>query len=118
NSTINILMAQSGEATPNMNSRKIKFVDLPMARNGLFGIVDPSGGSGDGAPLQLMDIWGQPYTLQFDTNYDNRIQNPDKSNADQIIAEKAGEYLTTKALMYSNGPDREPLTKDDIVTWR
>ncbi|MDZ4288082.1 MAG: prepilin-type N-terminal cleavage/methylation domain-containing protein [Prosthecobacter sp.] len=115
---ISILMARTDDSPPNMNSRKIKFVDLPDARNGLFGIVDPTAGADDAAELQLMDIWGMPYTIQFDTNYDNRIVNPDKTNNDEIIAGKASDFLTVRSLMFSNGPDKAPNTKDDIVTWR
>jgi prepilin-type N-terminal cleavage/methylation domain-containing protein len=116
---INILMAETDDAPPNMNARKIKFVDLPQAKNGLFGVVDSSGGGGgDGATLKLMDIWGQPYTMQFDTNYDNRIINPDKTNNDELIATKASEKLTVRSLIYSSGPDKTPQTKDDITSWR
>jgi prepilin-type N-terminal cleavage/methylation domain-containing protein len=120
NSPINILMAQNGDDSPNMNSKKIKYVDLPQARNGLFGIVQ-DGGSGaadDSSTIKLMDTWGQPYRIQFDTNYDNRIENPDKQNNDQVISGRATDYLTTTAIMYSIGKDREEFTKDDIVSWR
>ncbi len=117
--TINILMAQTDPAaSPNLNSRQIKFVDLPFAKNGLFGIVDPSGGSGNSAPLQLVDTWGQPYTMQFDSNYDNRVENPDVGNIDMVISSKAPQYLSATSLMYSTGPDKIPQTKDDIASWR
>jgi len=118
-STINILMAMTDPgADPNMNSRQIKFVDLPMARNGLFGVVDPSGGTGTGTPLRLVDIWGQPYSISMDTNYDNRIENPDTSNVDLLISSKAPQFLPSTSAIYSYGPDKIPQTKDDIVSWR
>lgn len=118
--TINILMANvdTSGASTNMNPRQIKFVDLPLAKNNLFGIVDPSGGSNDGTPVQLLDNWGKPYKLLLDTNFDNRIQNPDKSNMDQVISSKAPEFLNSISAMYSFGPDRMEFTKDDIVSWR
>lgn len=117
---INILMNnvdQSGGST-NMNPRAIKFLDLPFARNGLFGIIDPSGGVGDGTPVSLVDSWGRPYKVALDTNYDNRIENPDKSNNDQTISSQASEFLNTTAAIYSFGPDRQEFTEDDIVSWR
>jgi len=117
---INILMNNvdtSGGST-NMNPRGIKFLDLPMAKNNLFGIIDPSGGSGDGSPVQLVDNWGLPYMVALDTNYDNRIQNPDKNSNDQVISTAAPEYLGRSVAVYSYGADRTEFTKDDIVSWR
>jgi prepilin-type N-terminal cleavage/methylation domain-containing protein len=118
NSVINILMADTGDTQPNMNSRKIKFVDLPMAKNNLFGVMASSGSVGDGNDLKLVDMWGQAYWIQFDTNYDNRIQNPDKQNIDQIISNRATDFVTAPIIMYSGGKDKQQQTKDDIVSWR
>ena len=119
NDVINILMGETDPtASPNLNSRQIKFIDLPLAKNGMFGIVDPSGGSGNGAPLELNDIWGQPYYVHFDTNYDNRIENPDTGNNDMLISSRAPQNLSASSLFYSTGPDKTPQTKDDIVSWR
>lgn len=118
--TINILMSNvdTSSGSTNMNPRQIKFLDLPMAKNNQFGIIDPSGGTGDGTPVQLVDSWGLPYKIAMDTNYDNRIQNPDKNNTDQVISGRAPEYLSNTAIIYSFGPDRTEYTKDDIVSWR
>jgi prepilin-type N-terminal cleavage/methylation domain-containing protein len=120
NDFINILMAMTDPAaSPNLNSRNLKFVDLPFARNGQsFGVIDPSGGAGTGAPLQLVDIWGQPYYVLLDTNYDNRLLNPDSSNVDQRISGRAPQYLNSTSAMYSLGPDKTVNTKDDVVSWR
>ncbi|MBB5039726.1 type II secretion system protein [Prosthecobacter dejongeii] len=117
---VNILMANvdTSGGTTNMNPRKIKFIDLPNAKNNQFGIIDPSGGSGDGAAVQLVDTWGLPYKVLLDTNYDNRLENPDKNSNDQIISGKAPEYLSASSAIYSFGPDKQEFTKDDIVSWR
>ncbi|SKA99777.1 prepilin-type N-terminal cleavage/methylation domain-containing protein [Prosthecobacter debontii] len=117
---VNILTANvdSSGASTNMNPKAIKFIDLPSAKNNLFGIIDPSGGANDGTPVQLVDTWGLPYKVLLDTNYDNRIQNPDKSNNDQRISTDAPEYLNSTSAIYSFGPDRQEFTKDDIVSWR
>lgn len=118
--TINILMANvdTSGASTNMNPKQIKFLDLPFARNNLFGVIDPSGGANDGTPVQLVDTWGKPYKMMLDTNYDNRIENPDKSNLDQNIAGKAPEFLNSSSAIYSFGPDRTEFTRDDITSWR
>lgn len=117
---INVLMARTDPTqTPNLNARKIKFIDLPFAKNGqTFGVVDPSGGAGTGTPMQLVDIWGMPYKIMLDTNYDNRITNPDASNVDQKISARAPKYLSTSTGIQSYGPDKIVNTKDDIVSWR
>ena len=106
NSIITTLMAAGGaDANDPMNRRKIKFVDLPYAKNGAsFGIIDSSGGSG-GADLKLVDIWGMPYQILLDSNYDNRITNPDASNVDQIISSRAPQYLSATTCVHCYGPD-------------
>ena len=102
-----------------MNPRKIKFIDLPFAKNNnQFGIIDPSGGAGDGAPVRLVDIWGLPYVVGLDTNYDNRIENPDKQSNDMLISSRAPQFLSASAIVFSFGPDKQRSTKDDIVSWR
>ncbi len=119
NSIITVLMAgKSADPSSNMNSRNIKFIDLPYAKNGTsFGLVDPSGGSG-GADLKLFDIWGMPYRILLDTNYDNRIVNPDATNIDKRISSRAPQYISSSSAIHCYGPDKIINTKDDIVSWR
>lgn len=96
-----------------MNPRAIRFLDLPMSdnqRGGLFG-----DGTGNFA---LFDIWGMPYWILFDTNYDNSLENPDVQNQDQQISSNAPPTLPFGIAVYSFGPDRIQFTKDDIVSWR
>ncbi|MCX6857894.1 MAG: prepilin-type N-terminal cleavage/methylation domain-containing protein [Verrucomicrobia bacterium] len=116
---INVLMARTDpNQTPNLNARNIKFIDLPFAKNAqTFGVIDPSGGAGT-TPLQLVDIWGMPYKIMLDTNYDNRITNPDASNVDQKISARAPKFLSTSTAVQSYGPDKIANTKDDIASWR
>jgi prepilin-type N-terminal cleavage/methylation domain-containing protein len=116
---INILMANTQTGADDMNPRKIKFIDLPFAKNNnQFGIIDPSGGAGDGAPVRLVDIWGLPYVVGLDTNYDNRIENPDKQSNDMLTSSRAPQFLSASAIVFSFGPDKQRSTKDDIVSWR
>ncbi len=116
---IKTLMALSDPSDDSsLNKRNIKFIDLPYAKNGQsFGIIDTSGGSG-GGQVQLVDIWGQPYQILLDTNYDNRITNPDTSNVDQRISAKAPQYLNASSAVHCYGADKIVNTKDDIVSWR
>ena len=119
NSIITVLMAGAGlDPSTGMNKRGIKFIDLPIAKNGAsFGVVDSSGGTG-GADLKLVDLWGMPYQILLDTNYDNRIVNPDATNVDQRISARAPQYLSSSSAVQSYGPDKVINTKDDVVSWR
>ncbi len=121
NDLIMNLMALNDPATePNLNKRQIKFIDLPLAKNGLSGIVDStgSGGTTQGTPLGLNDVWGMPYVLLIDSNYDNKVENPDSQNIDTRISAGAPQFLPTNVAIYSYGPDKEQLTRDDITSWR
>jgi len=115
---INILMANTQDGNEDMNPRKIKFVDIPFARNNQFGIISQSGGANDGAPVQLVDVWGQPYSIALDTNYDNLIENPDKQNNDLTISSRATDNVSASSIRWSYGKDRQQGTKDDIASWR
>ncbi len=96
-----------------MNPRAIRFIDLPIANNNRGGLV------GDGTSnYALYDIWGNPYWILFDTNYDNSLENPDLQNEDTRIAGNAAQTLPFGIAIYSFGPDGIQYTKDDIVSWR
>jgi prepilin-type N-terminal cleavage/methylation domain-containing protein len=97
----------------NAQSREIKFVDLPIAKNGTGGLV-MSGGGGN----SLVDDWGSPFSIIMDTNYDNRIDNPDSSNSDPKVSSGAPPQLPLGVAVYSNGPDKMISTKDDVTSWR
>jgi len=116
---ITILTARTdSNQRPDLNPKQIPFAHLPLAKNGRFGVVDPrDNGQAEGAPLELRDLWGQPYHVLFDTNHDNRIKNPDTENGDMIIRH-APPFLSASVLIYSAGPDKIPNTRDDITSWR
>lgn len=119
---VNVLLAMtdpSDTSGGNLNPRGIKFIDLPIAKNASsFGIIDPSGGSGNGGNVRLVDIWGMPYYIMLDTNLDNRIENPDASNVDQRVSARAPQYIPTSTGVQCTGPDKIRNTRDDIVSWR
>tara|TARA_R110002049_G_scaffold179704_3_gene346721 strand:- start:722 stop:1360 length:639 start_codon:yes stop_codon:yes gene_type:complete len=95
------------------NPRAIRFIDLPMAKNFRAGIVNNGT-----ANYALYDIWGKPFYILLDTNYDNSLDNPDLQNQDTTIAGKAPKTLPVGVAVYSTGPDRIQFTKDDITSWR
>lgn len=100
----------------NLNPKSIKFIDLPMAKNGKFGLVNAT------PPYKLVDLWGQPYRVLLDTNGDRQVPNPDLKNADPKISANpnspAPQNLPTEIAIYSWGFDQRPYTKDDLASWR
>ena len=102
--------------TTNLNPKGIEFTTFKMAKNGRNGLV------GTQAPFTLLDLWGSPYYVQFDTNLDRQIKNPDLQNQDPKISQNTvsppPEYLPTDVLIYSIGKDLVTMTGDDIVSWR
>jgi len=100
----------------NLNPRDIKYIDLPLAKNGMFGLV------GAAPPYKLVDLWGQTYRVLLDTNGDKQVMNPDLNNSDPKIAQNPNgpppEKLPTEVAIYSIGQDKTASTKDDIVSWR
>ncbi len=105
-----------GSGSINLNPKDIKFIDLPIAKNGKFGLVNPQ------PPYRLVDLWGMPYYVLLDTNGDKQVQNPDLNNTDPSIAQNPNspppQKLPTEAAVYSYGKDKIPQTKDDVVSWR
>jgi prepilin-type N-terminal cleavage/methylation domain-containing protein len=100
----------------NLNPKGIEFVTFKMAKNGLNGLV------GAQSPFSLVDMWGSPFYVQFDTNLDRKMENPDLQNQDPKISQNAvsppSQFLPTDVLIYSIGKDKIPMTGDDIVSWR
>jgi prepilin-type N-terminal cleavage/methylation domain-containing protein len=117
---ISALMSTGGSSgssgSSNLNPKDIKFIDLPMARNGMYGLV------GAQPPYKLVDLWGQTYRVLLDTNGDKQVTNPDLQNSDPKIAQNATspppQKLPTEIAIYSLGPDKVISTKDDVVSWR
>lgn len=90
-----------------LSPRKIKYLDLPMARNHKNGLWQ------DGAEWVLSDLWGEPYYIVLDTNGDGKIANP------EFGAEHQPATLPVRVLIYSSGPDRDPKTwEDNVCSWR
>ncbi len=108
--------AGGGGATTNLNPRDIKFIDLPIAKNGRFGLVNAQ------PPYKLVDLWGTPYYVLLDTNGDKQVANPDLNNADPKISSNPisppPKMLPLEIAIYSWGQDLQKQTQDDVVSWR
>lgn len=106
----------SGSSTANLNPKGIEFTTFKVAKGGLNGLV------GTQSPYSLVDLWGMPFYVLFDTNLDRRIKNPDLQNQDPKISQSAvsppPQYLPTDVAIYSSGKDKIQMTGDDIVSWR
>lgn len=105
-----------GSGATNLNPRGIKYIDLPVAKNRMFGLVNPA------PPYRLVDLWGMTYWILLDTNGDKQVTNPDLNNSDPTIAQNPTspppQMLPTEIAVYSWGKDKTPSTKDDVVSWR
>ena len=111
-----LLSSDSQEESGGKNPRGIKFIDLPMAKNGRGGLIGQ-----DEDSYQLVDEWEQPYTVIMDTNGDEKIENPDVQNSDSKISSGAPAQLPVGVAVYSFGPDgktNNSPSQDDITSWR
>ena len=106
----------SSSGATNLNPKDIKFIDLPVAKNGRFGLVNAQ------PPYKLVDLWGTPYYVLLDTNGDKQVANPDLNNADPKISSNtispAPKMLPLEVALYSWGQDLQAQTQDDVVSWR
>lgn len=106
----------SGSSTANLNPKGIEFTSFKVAKGGRNGLV------GTQSPYSLVDLWGMPFYVLFDTNLDRKIKNPDLQNQDPKISQSAvsppPQYLPTDVAIYSLGKDKIQMTGDDIVSWR
>lgn len=105
-----------GSGAVNLNPKGIKFIDLPIARNGKFGLVNAQ------PPYKLVDLWGTVYYVLLDTNGDLQVANPDLTNSDPKISANAisppPKMLPLEVAIYSWGQDLKAQTPDDVVSWR
>lgn len=114
--TITTSSGGSSGSSTNLNPKDIKFIDLPIAKNGKFGLVNAQ------PPYKLVDLWGTPYYVLLDTNGDKQVANPDLSNADPKISANPiappPKMLPLEIAIYSWGQDLQMSTQDDVVSWR
>ncbi len=111
-----IAILYASESQTKMNGRGIKYLELPMAKNGKGGLVGATADS-----YSLVDDWGQPYAVVMDTSGDERVDNPDVQNEESKISATAPPQLPMGVVIYSFGPDgakKQTPSKDDLTSWR
>ncbi|MCZ7592497.1 MAG: hypothetical protein M5U15_10245 [Kiritimatiellae bacterium] len=82
-----------------LNPQRMIFIEVEPYRVGWSGL-NSSG--------EFLDPWGVPYQLALDSNYDGSTQ---------IEGSPYGRVSGVGALIWSYGPDRQPETPDDLVSW-
>jgi hypothetical protein len=111
------LLAEKAAANP----RGIKFIDLPVAQDGKFGLTGYDG-SGEEASedIALVEPWGERYYLLLESTGDNRIPNPERlPGATGKATQHAPESIPAFSAIFSSGPDKDPKTWDDnVCSWR
>ena len=59
--------------------------------------------------IQMVDPWNEPYYVELDTDYNNKIA---------AGRSPTGQELPLSVAVWSRGPDKQPNTEDDIRSWR
>jgi hypothetical protein len=94
------------------NPRGIVFVDLERAKKNRPGLAVGKSGT------TIVDSFGRHYRIVMDADRDGRVSNPDRTNTDDRISSNAPEWLPTKVVVFSSGPDGIFNTGDDLTSWR
>ncbi len=58
---------------------------------------------------EVIDPWGQPYEMVFDSNYDSTCTLDDSAE---------GPVVGEGVVIWSSGPDRKLDTRDDLRSWK
>lgn len=97
-------------------------MDWPLAKNSeSFGLVF-RGSYDHPTPdsVSLLDVWGEPYHVIVDTNFDEQVSNPEANRKSGWFSSYVPPAtLPTRSAIFSSGPDKNPSTWDDnICSWR
>ncbi len=118
---IQSLLGQEKESNPH----DIRFIDLPLAKNGKYGLTGMNGDSREiPADIKLTDPWGEMFYLLIDDSSNENHQLPNPECRPDALSKGPGkhpapEFLNAPMLIFSSGPDRDPKTwNDNICSWR
>ena len=104
---ISALMAVPGGKTDQLNRRGILFFSTKKAKT-----QNSAGVFGSGTTYKLNDPWGMPYTVVYDTDYNNQIEVPKRDGS-------GNEPIFATVAIWSFGPNQEegkgPDRKNDDV---
>jgi len=115
-----LLLSLMGKETAT-NPRGIKFVDLPIARKGKYGLINRDPEVQSITPdTAFVDAWGERYYVLLESTGDKRIPNPERlPGASGRSTVSAPKFIRASSLIFSSGPDKNPSTWDDnICSWR
>jgi len=101
-SVMNVLMAMDGVGNEQhrVNPAQINFIEQAEGLSSRLNLNEKG---------ELVDPWGQPYQIVFDSNYDNVC-----SIEDSLYGSVIGQGV----VIWSKGPDRKSDTSDDLLSWK
>lgn len=102
-----MLKILAGEDTNGQNPRKIRFLSVKEAKNGIDGAVY-SGNS----LSEILDPWGKPYYLWLDYNYDEYLEFTPEGNSQVKLR---GRRVAVYSLGVKN--NETPTAKSLVKTW-
>ncbi len=107
-----VLKILLGRNESKMNPKEVAYIEPPMGRHGAGGLTGSEGS------YELDDMWGTPFEVIVDANYDNKIANPDILNEDAGISSCAPRDILAGSVALSYGADKKKGSKDDVASWR
>jgi len=103
---LNILLGLEETSGKMQNTRMIKMLSAVETKTKSKGLLYSSNGrSAEG----LYDSWGSPFTIELDTNYEERLRFTAGSKTVQLNGRRVA--------VYSPGADLKLGTADDVKTW-
>lgn len=111
NPLISALLGQEDTVNP----KGIPFLEAKISKDGRLGgliLSDDTYALVDTFPNKQEGNKGSAYNVIMDTNYDNQIENPSSGSESE-----SSSNLPIGVAVFSNGPDSQPDTSDDIKSW-
>jgi hypothetical protein len=103
---LNILLGLETETTKLQNVRMLKLLEAKETKTKSNGLLyRPDGRSVEG----LYDAWGNPFTVELDTKYEERLRI--------TLGSKTTVLNGRSVAVYSPGADKKFGTADDVTSW-
>ena len=105
---LNILLGFETMSNKMQNPKMVKFLSVVEAKNRRkeAGLLYTANGK---AAQGLYDAWGSPFTVEMDTQYEERLRFS--------VGSKPVELNGRRVAVYSPGADKTLGTTDDVKTW-
>jgi prepilin-type N-terminal cleavage/methylation domain-containing protein len=103
---LNVLLGLEGDTTKLENTRAMKLLSAKETKERSGGLrFNSTGRSAEG----LYDAWGNPFTVELDVKYEERMR--------VTVGSKTAILNGRRCAIYSPGQDKKLGTADDIKTW-